>query len=98
MKILKLSQPTGGNLPDNDVEARGNKKDERLVYAPYKFIPNVRKLRVEVSPEDQLFAKYDVKKRECKATLKIEKYENEHLNRYARHQLKRLKKADSKLY
>lgn len=97
-ETINLNQPTGGNLPDNDIEARGNNKDERLDYRPFKFIPNVRRMRVEISEDDPLFKMHGVNRKLNKANLVTQKYENEHFNRYARHQLNRLSRSDSKLY
>jgi len=96
--MKNLDQLTNGNLPVSDIKIGSNNKDERLDYKPFKFIPNVKKMRVELSEEDPLFAKYDINKKVEKAKLVYEKFENEHFNRYARHQLKRLNRANSKTY
>lgn len=85
-------------MPDKNVEARGNDKDERFEYKPFKFIPNVRRMRVEVNLMDPLFASHGIKKRVGKAKLVVDKLSNEHLNRYIRHQLRRLRFCDDKLY
>jgi len=98
MNTIQFFQPTNGNLPGSDKEVRGNNKDERLDYRPFKFIPNVKKMRVEISEEDELFKEHGIEKNKFKARLISEKYENEHLNRYARHQLNRLRKSSGKVY
>ena len=59
-------------------------------WTPFKRIPNVRDFKVIVSNWDKLFLLFGIKKRSFKAKLVYRKYQNNRLNRYMSHQLKRL--------
>jgi len=98
MNNEKYNHPTIGSSPEENVEDGGNNKDERLEFKPFRFLPNVRVFKVLISEYDSLYGEYGIKKRLTPANFRIERYENQHLNRYVRHQLKRMKYSDSRKY
>lgn len=75
----------------------GNYMEERRIWGPFKRLSNVRNFEVELNDYDPLFAKYGVRKR-IAPNLKYEPHNNNKLNRYAYHQLKRLQGANSLAY
>jgi len=65
------------------------KGQEAVDWGPFKKLPNVRKFRVEISNYDEIFLKHGVKKR-LQPKFTFERYNNQKLNRYMEHQLKRM--------
>lgn len=72
----------------------GNYAEERRIWGPFKRLPNVRNFEVELNDYDPLFAKYGIRKR-IAPNLKYEPHNNNKLNRYVYHQLKRLEHVNS---
>jgi len=92
---------TTGNPPKGNIEGRLNDKDERLVrrdLKPFKLIPNVKTLKIELSDFDDIFLKRDIQKRLEKAKLNVGKSNNGHINKYMKHQLKRMRYVNAITY
>jgi hypothetical protein len=62
-------------------------------WVPWKPFPNVKDFRVELSKMDELFAKFGLVKRLDKATMVYNSYKNRDMNRFVKHQIRRLKSA-----
>jgi hypothetical protein len=58
-------------------------------------LPNVSKVKIELSVMDELFEKFGIKKRKAPGTLHYIDYENKDLNRFLLRSIKRLKAARS---
>ena len=70
-----------------------NNEEKKRVWRPFRKIPNVRNLRIELSDYDLLFAQYEIDKRLKKAKIIYERFENRSLNRYLGHQLRRMERV-----
>jgi len=73
---------------------KNTKGPEAVDWGPFKKLPNVRKFKVEISNYDEIFLKHGVKKR-LQPKFTFERYNNQKLNRYMEHQLKRMHNAKS---
>jgi hypothetical protein len=58
-------------------------------YKAVKFLPNVRRFKIEISDYDTLFALYGIEKR-LSPKMKFMYHTNGSLNRYVKHQLNRM--------
>lgn len=93
MKNLKLVDSNlpvkSKNLEKMNKSTNGGQDYLHNGYKAVKFLPNVRKFRIEISDYDTLFALYGVEKR-LKPKMKFEFHTNNSLNRYVRVQLDRM--------
>lgn len=93
---MKNKVPATSNLL---VDEKSSKKMKKVVgenrakihngYKAVKFLPNVRKFRIEVSGLDKIFALFGIRKR-LKPKMKFIYHSNGHLNRYVSNQLDRM--------
>jgi len=99
-QVLKFIRPSDSSL-DGAMQhvLEPGAVDTRLKrWSPWKPFPNVKDFKVELSPLDELFAKFGVKKRLDKATMVYTTYKNRDLNRFVEHQIMRMKKADDNVF
>jgi hypothetical protein len=75
-----------------EVEAKSKHQKE---YSPFVRLPNVSRVKIELSVMDELFAKFHIKKRKGPGTLHYVDYCNDDLNRFLLRSIKRLKTARS---
>lgn len=74
------------------IEAKANLK-RRKEYSPFTAFPNVSSVRIEVSPWDELFKEYGMKRRSSSGTMHYIRYTNKDLNRFKLRCIMRLRKA-----
>lgn len=83
-----------------DTSRRNSKRQKD--WAPFKWFPNVSYVKMELSPWDEIFKIFGIKKRRSGALMHYAKHQNASMNRFVMHQLIRLKKArdsgNQKLY
>lgn len=58
-------------------------KEWQSCVKPFRLIPNVRDMRIEIQPYDRVFSKHGIRKR-MPVRLSFVKLDNEDLNRYIR--------------
>jgi hypothetical protein len=73
-------------------DKNANKTNRKILDTSWRYLPNCRDFEIKIGKEDPLLAKYHVNKR-LKASIKILPYENGSLNRFALHQILRLKRS-----
>jgi hypothetical protein len=76
------------------IEVKANSNHQRE-YSPFVRLPNVSKVKIELSVMDELFEKFSIKKRKTPGTLHYVDYYNDDLNRFLLRSIKRLRAARS---
>lgn len=96
IKAMQNNSPLNGNLPVKDKTLEKMKKFNENAqdkhhngHKAYKLLPNVRSFKVLISNYDKIFAAFGLQKR-LKPKMKFEYHTNGSMNRYVKHQFKRM--------
>lgn len=76
----------------------GANTTKREEWAPYHWLPNVSKVRVELSQWDEIAGRFGISKREDAGELHYVEYKNRKFNRYALHMIKLMKGSTNKRF
>jgi len=94
---MKKVEQLRGILPEQVCQNRGVNNPDKLLWGPFKKLPNVRNFRVLIQEYDPIFLNHGIMKR-LPADFQYENYTNRKFNKYMEHQLKRMSHATPQVY